>query len=145
MADEQKDLGYEIRELAILFGRRIKKEACKRKIKKLMGPQAMVLNFIYYNPEKIIYQKDIEKELSIRKSTASQLLDRMEANGYVHRIVSNKDKRLKQIILTKKALEQKQAINEMTKQIEKELMKDLSAEEVDAFLKTVNKIKNNLN
>ena len=69
----------------------------------------------------------------------------MEANGYVHRIVSNKDKRLKQIILTKKALEQKQAINEMTKQIEKELMKDLSAEEVDAFLKTVNKIKNNLN
>lgn len=50
-----------------------------------------------------IYQKDIEEEFQIRKSTVTGILKLMEKNGFIYRESVRKDARLKRIIPTKKA------------------------------------------
>lgn len=50
-----------------------------------------------------VYQKDIEEEFRIRKSTATGILQLMEKNGFISRESSKKDARLKRIVPTPKA------------------------------------------
>ena len=50
-----------------------------------------------------VYQKDIEEEFQIRKSTATGILQLMEKNGFISRESSKKDARLKRIVPTPKA------------------------------------------
>lgn len=50
-----------------------------------------------------IYQKDIEEEFQIRKSTVTGILQLMEKNGFIYRESVEKDARLKRIVPTKKA------------------------------------------
>ncbi|MFR4895711.1 MAG: MarR family winged helix-turn-helix transcriptional regulator [Blautia hansenii] len=50
-----------------------------------------------------IYQKNIEEEFNIRKSTASGILKLMEKNGFIYRESVKEDARLKRILPTKKA------------------------------------------
>ena len=52
--------------------------------------------------DKEIYQKDIEKNFVVRRSTASGILDTMEKNGMLMRIPSDFDARSKRIVLTDK-------------------------------------------
>ncbi|MFV0559228.1 MAG: MarR family winged helix-turn-helix transcriptional regulator [Enterococcus sp.] len=144
MKDFEKSLGFEIRELSILLGRYIDSTAKKMQIEDLRGPQAMVIHFIYGHPEQKIYQKDIEKELSIRKPSASQLLDRMEGKGYIERLVSDTDKRYRQVILTEKAVANIKQVEQLRKCVELNLTKEITKEEQASFLKIVTKMKANI-
>ena len=51
------------------------------------------------------YQKDVEKEFKISRSTATGLLQNMEKLDYIYREVSEVDSRLKRIVLTEKSIE----------------------------------------
>ena len=64
------------------------------------------IGFIFKRSENNIltYQKDIEKEFKISRSTASGLLNTMEEHGYIYREVSTVDSRLKMIYLTDEAI-----------------------------------------
>ena len=72
----------------------------------ITGVQSRILGFIYHNSEKRdIFQKDIEEELDIRRSSVTSVLQLMEKNGYIERVSVSKDARLKKIILTEKGIE----------------------------------------
>lgn len=136
--------GYVIRELDILMGRTIDSEAKKLGLKDIRGPQAKVLRFVFYNSERKIYQKDIEQELALRKASITKMLNGMEENGYIERVVSPRDKRLKQIVLTDKANRTMKNIETMLFDIEAQLTRDISQEEHEQFLQITEKIKHNL-
>ena len=55
----------------------------------LTPKQGMIIGFIHVNTlDKIdVYQKDIEKEFSLRRSTASEILALMEKNGFKVRLI----------------------------------------------------------
>ena len=144
MNNHQGALGFHIRELSILLSRKIDHEAIQNDIENISHPQAMVIHFISRNHPREIHQKDIEEELSIRKPTASQLLDRMEKSGLVERRVSSKDKRRNQIILTDKAIDSVKQIKHVLKDIEKTLQQDLTEDEIATFLQVVEKMKKNI-
>lgn len=144
MFHKENDLGFEIRELSILLGRFIDHEATHREVESLRGPQAWTLGFIKHKGSQPVYQKDIEEELSIRKPTASRLVDRMEKNGFVKRIASPEDKRLKQIIITAKAEENMKKIDGLIRSVETRIKKNLSPEEIQQFIATIHKIKKNV-
>lgn len=144
MLDKHNEVGFELRELMILLSRVIDQEAAARNVDKLKGPQAWALGFIKKNDDRAIYQKDIEEELSIRKPTASRLIDRMEKNGFVRRIPSLEDKRLKQIVLTKKAEKNMSQIDDLVQTVESRLKNGLSDEEIQTYLKITRRIKMNL-
>lgn len=51
----------------------------------------------------MIFQKDIEREFKIKGSSVTSVLNNLEKNGYILRKSVERDKRLKQIVLTEKA------------------------------------------
>lgn len=58
--------------------------------------QKHVLKFLLLETlHKVVYQKDIEEEFQIRKSTATGMLQLLEKNGFIVRESEKKDARLK--------------------------------------------------
>lgn len=66
--------------------------------------QRHILNYILLETlHRDIYQKNIEEEFQIRKSTVSGILKLIEKNGFIYRESVKEDARLKRILPTKKA------------------------------------------
>ncbi|MGQ7503602.1 MarR family winged helix-turn-helix transcriptional regulator [Streptococcus suis] len=66
-------------------------------VEHLAGPQGWALRFIAERSEAETFVKDIEAELKISKSVASNLVKRMEKNGFIQVLPSKVDKRFKQL------------------------------------------------
>lgn len=111
----------------------------------LSGAQAFVLYFIYERSKDIkVYAKDIETEFDIRRATVAELIHTMEQNKLVERKSEEQDSRMKEIILTKKALEKVELIDLKIKKLEKKLSNNIKTEELLTFFEVLNKISDNL-
>ncbi|AUI71882.1 MarR family winged helix-turn-helix transcriptional regulator [Companilactobacillus alimentarius] len=105
--------------------------------------QGMTAGFIHMNEDHQVIQKDLEKGLSISKSTASGLVQRMVKNGLVYTMPSPDDARVKCLYLTTYA---KDVMNEITiqaEQTEKELQRGISDEDLATFFRVLKQIKKN--
>ncbi|TPR18764.1 MarR family transcriptional regulator [Apilactobacillus timberlakei] len=76
----------------------------------LTSTQMSIIDFLMRNNNEI-FQKDIEREFYIQRSTASVLLKRMEDKCLIKRISSTLDARKKQVILTEKSVKLHSKIN----------------------------------
>lgn len=70
-------------------------------VEHLAGPQGHVLFYLDKHEGEEIFVKDIEREMKISKSVASNLVKRMEKNGFIQIVASTVDKRYKQVVMTK--------------------------------------------
>ncbi|MHA5205271.1 MarR family winged helix-turn-helix transcriptional regulator [Oenococcus oeni] len=68
----------------------------------LTGTQMTIIDYLSRNKNKEVLQRDLESEFSIKSSTATVLLQRMEIKKLLYRKVSGKDSRQKCLKLTKK-------------------------------------------
>ena len=111
----------------------------------LNGLQARILCFIEKKDMagNCVYQKDIEAEFKIRRSSVSSVLDTMEKNGYVIRKQTQQDARLKQLVLTEKAKEMSQQHREAIDRFEKNLVKNMSVQETETLKYLLNKVLGN--
>lgn len=66
--------------------------------------QSHILLYIYRSAERDVYQKDVEKEFGITRSTASRMMMQLEQRGLVERVGVQHDARLKKMLLTEKAV-----------------------------------------
>lgn len=103
-----------------------------------------IIIYLYDNSDEIICQKDIEREFSIRKSTASSVISNMEDKGYVKRVSVEGDKRLKHIVLTEKAKTITDHIKSSQDYINEIISKDISDQEMEYFTATLDKMIENL-
>ena len=96
----------EIRKLSNLTTRYIRKTQNIKTKSELTKPQTIILMYIYENQKDgfKVYQKDIEDKFMIRRSTATELLKKLERLNYIKRQTSPLDARLKDLILTEKSL-----------------------------------------
>ena len=78
-----------------------------------------IIMYLYHHKEEDIFQKDIENEFSIRRSTSSSIISLMEKKGYIERVSVAHDARLKKLVLTDKALQVCDIIKTNTMMIEK--------------------------
>ena len=90
------------------------------------------------------YQKDVEKEFKISRSTATGLLQNMEKLGYIYREVSEIDSRLKRIVLTKKSIELHKKVILTFNEIENKLLAGFSEEEKKMLFAFLLKLEKNL-
>lgn len=83
----------------------LKRQMCfHQEESELTNMQKRVLHYILFQSlKKDIYQKDIEKEFQIRRSTATGILQLLEKNGFVIRETVEWDARLKKLVPTAKA------------------------------------------
>ena len=82
---KSKHVGFEVRTLSNLIHRKINQMVAEEE-ETLTASQAWVQGFLERQGEREVVQRDIEKEFSIRRSTASHMLTLMENNGYIQRI-----------------------------------------------------------
>ena len=95
-------LGLALQRIQNTFNRNVDYYA--RKIG-LTGTQMLIIEYLAsFAQNKSIYQKDIEHEFNIRKSTATNVLRLMEEKGLITKKVDQQDTRFKAIILTEKAV-----------------------------------------
>ena len=95
---------------------------------------SMVLHFVFMNGGNAL-QKDVENEFGMRRSTASQLLGKLENGGYITRAVIDSDGRSKRIYLSEKAVAEQNQVAQKLRSLETYLESALSAEEKNTFFK----------
>ena len=124
----------------------VQKEAKRCGIEFMGGPQGQVVRFLD-NREKnqdLVLIKDIEQELNITKSVASNLVKRMVQNGLVELEASPGDKRAKFVRLTDKARSQMKQVKAFFERIDKQLMEDIDEDELLIFEKVLAQLQENI-
>ena len=124
----------------------VQKEAKRCGIEFMGGPQGQVVRFLD-NREKnqdLVLIKDIEQELNITKSVASNLVKRMVQNGLVELETSPVDKRAKFVRLTDKSRSQVQQVKAFFERIDNQLIEDVDEDELLICEKVLNQLQENI-
>ncbi|QBP17785.1 MarR family winged helix-turn-helix transcriptional regulator [Acetilactobacillus jinshanensis] len=95
-----EDIGRLIKKASAQMSRRFNQFA---KQYHLTAVQMSLIDFLYIHRDRAIFQRDVEHEFMIRRSTASILLKRMGNRGLIMRKSSPTDARQRQVILTDKS------------------------------------------
>lgn len=106
--------------------------------------QFQIIECILESKNQEINQKDLESILNLRRATISGVLQTMEKSNLIKRITNENDIRTKKIILnekTKELFERKRKIIENT---EKKIVRNISQEDLETFLKVLNIMKENV-
>lgn len=107
--------------------------------------QKHVLTFILLETmERDLYQRDIEEEFRIRRSTTSGILQLMEKNGFIYRKSVARDARLKQIIPTEKAEKLQVDILKNIQEMEKKLTDGISEKDLEVCVRVLKKMIHNM-
>ena len=124
----------------------VQKEAKRCGIEFMGGPQGQVVRFLDSCEENqnLVLIKDIEQELNITKSVASNLVKRMVQNGLVELEASPSDKRAKFVRLTDKSRSQMKQVKAFFERIDNQLMADIDEDELLIFEKVLNQLKENI-
>lgn len=136
--NKEVHIGKKISILSKRMHRRIDKEAAQYGV---TGVQARILGFIYYKSDrKDIFQRDIEEELDIRRSSVTSVLQLMEKKGYIERVSVAEDARLKKIILTKKGLEIQRNVYDFILRFERSLRDELTEDEFNILISLIDRL-----
>lgn len=142
--NSKKHIGFEMRRISNLIRRYIEGAMSGKNFEKLTGMQGRVIGYLCHNMSKEIFQKDIENELSIRRSTATAMLQTMEKHGLIKRVAVEYDARLKRIIPTELALQRHKVFEAEIERVEADVLSGISAAEADTLFSILEKIKSNL-
>lgn len=103
-----------------------------------------IMSYLYWHKEEPVYQRDIEREFSITRSTVTNILQLMERKGYIERQSVPQDARLKRLILTEEGtrIHEKtmQSLHQTDEFVENLLTPDENAE----LLRLLNKLREGL-
>ncbi|MCI2001239.1 MAG: MarR family transcriptional regulator [Clostridia bacterium] len=127
--ERRRQVCFVLKEVGNLIRRKIDRERKKECNNECMGRTAIqrwIIDFIFTNRDKDIFQKDLEKEFSIRRSTATSVLKKMEKKGMIVRSPSEHDARLKKIQLTPQSAENYIEIRKTIEEFEKTIIEGIS-------------------
>ena len=124
----------------------VQKEAKRCGIEFMGGPQGQVLRFLDHreHEQELTLIKDIEQELKITKSVASNLVKRMVQNGLVELEASPSDKRAKFVHLTEKSRSQMQQVKSFFDRIDRSLLDGVSEEKLAVFEEVMGQLQANI-
>lgn len=103
-----------------------------------------ILGYLYDNKTTDVYQRDIEKQFSITRSTVTSIVKNMEALGYIKRIDVEHDARLKKLVITEDGELMFHKIIGLMQQMDKEIKCGINNEDYTAFLRVCSQVKDNL-
>lgn len=143
-SSKEKFLGRELK-IAANYVKRASALNCKIDCDDdITSANCWLIMYLYDHRDEDVFQKDIEFEFSIRRSTSSGIISLMEKKGYIERVSVEHDARLKKLVLTPKALKICDVIQANTVEFEKVLTKGITPEELDFFYSILNKIIQNI-
>ncbi len=98
----------------------------------------------YIKNNNMITQKQLADKMSLKEPSVVRLLDKMERYGWVNRISSNDDKRMKFLILTDSGKDIETAMLDVAEKFKSDVLDGISHEDLDVFKSTLNKMLMNI-
>ena len=142
MGPEKGDIIFELRTLDRQIGKRI--DSMMRQVdddESMTRVQHWIIGYLYRNTDIDVFQKDIESEFHVSRSTTSNTLTLMEKKGYIERLSMKQDARLKKIVLTEKAIELHESHMHKLKEMDRFVEGALTAEEKNELIRIIYKIR----
>lgn len=141
-----QDPGHDVGKLINMISHQLKRQMCIDGDEDgLTNMQKIVLHHIMFESlTRDVYQKDLEKEFRIRRSTATGILQLLEKNGFVVREPVKQDARLKKIVPTDKATGLRKRILKNIRDMEALLRKGVSDEDMKICVQVLEKMSENL-
>lgn len=106
--------------------------------------QVQIFFFLVNNQGSKVNQKDICKEFNLKKSSVSENLDYFERENIIERVPDENDKRKNNIVLSNKALDKINEINNGLEVINDRLISNISEKELKIFIKVLDKMQENM-
>lgn len=135
---------YQIKSLDKLIFRQLTSDICFNNKMMLTPTQMQIIAYILNHIDEDIYQKDLENVLNLRRATVSGVLQTMEKNGLIKRVVSPTDTRVKKIILKSSARKLYDKKLKMMEELETRMVKGISKDEIVFFYHIIDKMKQNM-
>ncbi len=142
--EREKTVGFRVRRLSVSIKRAVDAAKQRQSSQNCTGTHGWVIGYLYDNRHRDVYQKDIEKQFSVRRPTMTAILQLMEKNGLVERTKDKTDGRLKKIQLTPLALEIHQRHERDIEQFETLIRQDISNSDLEIFFKVCQKLQQNV-
>lgn len=102
--------------------------------------QAMIIRFLKSNSDMAVFQRDIEKEFDIRRSSVTSVLQLMEKSGFIIRTSEESDARLKQIHLTDTGLAASEKTRGILRNMDERLTSCITPEEKDLLFDILSRL-----
>lgn len=135
----ERSFGFLVHDVA-----RLMRKAYDKKVKSLglTRSQWWLLAFVFR--QQGLTQSDLADVLDIGKVALSELLNRVEAKGWIERRPDASDKRVKRVYLTGDVEPILEAMQERARELQKGILSELSPERLDAMIDDLQRIKASL-
>ena len=134
----------QIRRVDNLIFRKINQFARENGVEQATPMHGWIIEYLYRHRDAAVFQRDIEREFSITRSTVTNILQLMERKGYIERQSVPQDARLKMLVLTEKGREFHEKTMLSLRQTDEFVAGLLTEEENTELLRLLNKLKEGL-
>lgn len=111
----------------------------------ITGTQASIIHFLARETaRREVFQRDVELEFDIRRSSVSSVIGGLEKKGFIRRESVAEDARLKKIVLTDRGRGVSSQVAELIEWIDGELTGGLDDDELVILDRLLAKVQNNL-
>lgn len=120
---------------------RYQNELCReRGLEDVTMMHGWILGYLRHNAHREIYQRDIERDFSITRSTVTNILQLMEKKGYLCRRSVPHDARLKQLVITEEGVAVHERLLGVFRQTDEHLASLLTPEENAELMRLLTKL-----
>ena len=134
----------QIRRVDNLIFRKINQFARANGVEQATPMHGWIIEYLYRHREEQVFQRDIEREFSITRSTVTNILQLMERKGYIQRQSVPQDARLKRLILTEEGVRVHEKTMLSLHQTDEFVAGLLTEEENAELLRLLNKLRKGL-
>ena len=140
----RNDVSGQIRQLSNLIKREVGGSEIGKYVDEATGTNAFVIGYLASHTEEDVFQKDLEEWFSVRRSTMSGILLRMEEKGFLVRTSVPHDARLKKLTLTEKGWRIHEIMQGAIAATEEKLVRGLTQEEMETLSSLLDRLRSNL-
>ena len=134
----------QLRRVNNLIFRKIGQIARTKGVEAVTPMHGWIMEYLYRNSDTPVFQRDIEREFSITRSTVTNILQLMERKGYIERQSVPQDARLKRLVLTEKGACIREKTMQALHQTDEFVESLLTPEENAELLRLLNKLRKGL-
>ena len=134
----------QIRRVDNLIFRKINQFARENNVEQATPMHGWIIEYLYRHRDAAVFQRDIEREFSITRSTVTNILQLMERKGYIERQSVPRDARLKRLVLTEEGALLHEKTMHSLHQTDEFVSGLLTPEENTELLRLLNKLREGL-
>jgi len=137
-------LAKELHRLDIGVGRVLCQSLSGCGMEEVSGTNGRIIRFLSDHEDNDVYQRDLEKEFGITRSTASRVLTLMEQKGLIIRSGVSHDARLKKLTLTEKARGFSDVMRRNAEKVNRQLLEGFSKDEIERLCQYIERMQQNI-